>query len=87
MAIITIIDTSELSALDLQAVAQEYHPEGIAYRFTENGSGSVGNILHIPGEGRVGIAWGGTADWADYDDVDAALDAYLHDTETFEARN
>lgn len=37
---------------------------------------------------RIGISWGGFADWADaFDGVEDALDMWLHDSEEFEALN
>jgi hypothetical protein len=45
--------------------------------------------VYIPAEGRLGIAWGSYADWASVDDIglEAGIEMWLNDYETFEARN
>jgi hypothetical protein len=47
------------------------------------------DVLHIPATGRIGIAWGSDATWADIhsdETVDALVEMYLGDSESFEAR-
>ncbi len=51
------------------------------------GSEYILTILHHVKNSRVGICSNGTADWADYDNVTTAVDDYLNDPDTFEARN
>jgi hypothetical protein len=81
------------------------HPFGTlmaAYRITADEYPETVQAVVISAEGgyRIGIAWGGDADWADLptaaegnDDPDfdravsEAIDLYLNDYEAFEARN
>ena len=37
--------------------------------------------------GRLGIAWGADATWADADSIDGGIDMWLNDPEEWEARN
>jgi len=60
--------------------------------------GSVGNArrtvlamgavaLYLPSEGRLGIAWGADADWADVDDLESGIEMWVNDPDEWEARN
>ena len=50
------------------------------------GPGSL-DVVWLPSIGRIGIAWGGDAVWADAASVDAGIDLYLNDTDAWEAAN
>ena len=43
--------------------------------------------LYLPAIGRIGIAWGADADWADAESVDAGIAMWLNDPEEFAAKN
>lgn len=43
--------------------------------------------LYYPGAGRLGIAWGADATWADVDDLESGIEMWLNDNEAWEQRN
>lgn len=43
--------------------------------------------LYFPTEGRLGIAWGADATWADVKDVESGIEMWLNDPEAWEAAN
>lgn len=50
------------------------------------------DVLHVPGSGRIGIAWGSDAQWADINDngtetVETLVEMYLSDPSSFAARS
>lgn len=45
------------------------------------------DALYLPIEGRLGIACGVDATWADVDDVESGIEMWLNDGETWEQRN
>ena len=45
------------------------------------------HYLYIPAEGRLGIAWGAGASWADVPSVDEGIYLWLNDPEEWESRN
>tara|TARA_R100001086_G_scaffold241678_1_gene168758 strand:+ start:89 stop:430 length:342 start_codon:yes stop_codon:yes gene_type:complete len=42
--------------------------------------------LYCPTMGRLGIAWGADATWADVESLEAGIEAWLNDPEAWEAR-
>jgi hypothetical protein len=46
-----------------------------------------GEALYLPSAGRIGIAWGADAVWADAESLDDGIRMYMVDPEEFEARN
>ena len=46
-----------------------------------------GDALYLPSAGRIGIAWGADAVWADAESLDDGIRMYMVDPEEFEARN
>ncbi len=45
------------------------------------------DALYLPSEGRLGIAWGADATWADVDDVESDIEMWLNGGETWDQRN
>ena len=43
--------------------------------------------LYLPGEGRLGIAWGADASWADVGDIESGIEMWLNDGPAWEAAN
>jgi hypothetical protein len=88
---------AELSSTDLleemaQALAQGQQAETATIILAdEDGylrtNDHCGDALYLPSVGRIGIAWGAGADWADADGLDAGIHMYIMDSEEFEARN
>lgn len=84
-----------LTARDLREDASE--PDAKAYSITiydETGTkpeASGAEALHLPSEGRTGIAWGGNATWFDTLDstnIETDIDFWLNgDPDEVEARN
>lgn len=93
MKTFTYTPTSEdnISSTDLLA-EQSSGAFGDFYRITiynEGGSQApeYAEALYIPSEGRLGIAWGADATWADVKDVGGGIEMWLNDGETWEAAN
>jgi hypothetical protein len=83
----------QLSASDLQEEAQNF-PHAQAFRVTifrdesyEHPEVAKADALYLPEEGRMGIAWGADATWADVDDVESGIEMWLNDGETWEQWN
>jgi hypothetical protein len=87
------IDIDDLGARDLLEEAQNF-PNARAFRITiyrnewyEHPEVTKANALYLPEEGRMGIAWGSDATWADVDDVESGIEMWLNDGETWELLN
>lgn len=52
-----------------------------------NAHAEAAEAVYLPGEGRLGIAWGGDATWADVDDVESGIEMWLNDGEAWELAN
>lgn len=70
------------------------HPiEAIAYQITiYDETGTIqeperARALYLPRDGRLGIAWGADATWADVPSLEAGIEMYLNDGDEWEARN
>ena len=84
------IPTLRLSATDLRRAALEEDADGDvaeAYRITifdDDGREypNRAEALYLPGDGRIGMAWGADADWTDSSgDVARDIDAWLNDAD------
>ncbi len=87
------VGIEQLSASDLHEEAQNF-PNAQAFRVTifrdesyERPEVAKADALYLPEEGRMGIAWGADATWADVDDVESGIEMWLNDGETWELRN
>jgi hypothetical protein len=90
------IDIEELSSADLRKEAAwlldpanpERDPDISAYRVTiddEAGERTErAQALYSPRAGRLGIAWGADASWADVPDVEAGIEMWLTDPDAWE---
>jgi hypothetical protein len=77
----------DVTALDLRAELTEHG--GHAYLALDGLSDEALQVVHIPSAGRIGIAWGGDARWADIRDgetIAQLVEMYLSDGDAFEAR-
>ena len=85
------IGQGDLHARDLQAGSPLLY-EGTAYRITiYDAVGSYpeaesAQALYCPTMGRLGIAWGADATWADVESLEAGIETWLNDPEAWEAR-
>ena len=85
------MELAALNALDLQADCHR-HYGGVAYRIAiydavgMNPEAESAQALHYPSIGRLGIAWGADATWADVESLEAGIEAWLNDPEAWEAR-
>lgn len=81
-----------LSANDLRAEA-ETNPAAAAYRITiydatgTRAQAETAEALYLHSEGRMGIAWGADATWADVSDVESGIEMWLNDGNAWEAAN
>ena len=83
------IRIDQLSAIDLQQAAGE-DPHAEAYSITiydESGNphAEAAQALYSPADGRLGIAWGADATWADVDGVERGIDMWLNDPDAWDA--
>lgn len=89
----TPIALDDLTATDLQQEAADhsvvnaqaasitiYKPNGISYA-------ERANALYLPDEGRLGIAWGADATWADVRDFESGVEMWLNDGDAWTAAN
>ena len=85
------MELAALNALDLQVDGRR-HYGGVAYRITiydavgMNPEAESAQALYYPSIGRLGIAWGADATWADVESVETGIEAWLNDPEAWEAR-
>lgn len=79
-----------LVAIDLRAEATA-NPSAAAYRITiykENGIGTELEAAEaLYSNGRLGIAWGADATWADVKDVESGIEMWLNNGEAWERAN
>ena len=67
--------------------AQAFRVTIFPNEYYEHPEAEQADALYLPKEGRLGIAWGADATWADVDDVDSGIEMWLNDGETWEQRN
>lgn len=89
-------DRDDISAIDLRKEMDKLDAEGTPYwtytaevydeETTEHLPLRSLQIVEVDG-GRFGICSNGTSDWADYPDLEQAVNDYLNDPDTFAARN
>ena len=88
--------TSEYGPADLlQAAADaiangdtpEWHWVEIWYQGSDEHEPEAACVLVLPAAGRVGIAWGADATWADANTVDDAVECWLNRPDEWAARN
>ncbi len=89
-------DRDEITALDLREEMDKLDAEGTPYWTYTAEVYDAETTEHLPlrslqivevDDGRFGICTNGTSDWADYSDIEQAVDDYLNDPDEFEARN
>ncbi len=83
------IDCDLITATDLQReipVANiENSHDVCCYLINIEGSVEKAQAVHI--DGRLGIAWGADAAWADVDDVESGIEMWLNNPDEWEKRN
>lgn len=86
------ITPDALSATDLRAES-ESNPGAAAYRVTiydatgTKAQAETAEALYVATEGRMGIAWGADATWADVSDVESGIEMWLNDGDAWELAN
>ncbi len=86
----TPIKASQLSAADLQDEAAD-RPDAQAFSITIfdatgiNAFAERAQALYV--DGRLGIAWGAEATWADVRDVESGIEMWLNDGDAWGAAN
>ncbi len=85
------INSDELSATDLRQEAEGVEAKR-AYTITvynerEQPHAEAAQALYLPSEGRLGIAWGADATWADVSDLESGIEMWLNDSEAWEANH
>jgi hypothetical protein len=97
----TEISPAELGSLDLREEAEQItageidgvSAEGMqAFIITildedEHPYAETADALYVPSFGRLGIAWGADATWADVDDVKSGIEMWLNNDEEWARRN
>lgn len=82
------IAASDLTATDLRA---EVTPTAETYRITiydATGTRAAPETAQaLYANGRLGIAWGADATWADVKDVESGIEMWLNDGDAWEAAN
>lgn len=88
-----VMPLDRLTATDLREIAAGAPVGAEAYRITivenDRPAAEAAEALYLPDEGRLGIAWGADADWADVADihVETAIGLWLNDADEWAARN
>lgn len=83
----------KLTATDLRQEAAAYIGNAQAASITiydEAGTqphAEAAEALYLPAEGRLGIAWGADATWADVRDLESGIEMWLNDDEAWAAAN
>lgn len=84
------ISIEDLSATDLREKTAVV-VNGEAYRITiyenERPLAEAAQALYDPESGRLGIAWGADAEWADVKSVENGIETWLNDPEAWETAN
>jgi len=80
------IPPSQLTATDLHAEAATLS-DCAAFVITiyQQGIISMQNAEALFSDGRLGIAWGADATWADAEDLESGIDMWLNDGDAWEA--
>jgi hypothetical protein len=84
----TPIATSTLTATDLQQEAKN-DSSAQAFRITiyENEIPMVETAEALYVDGRMGIAWGADATWADVNNIEGGIEMWLNDGDAWRAAN
>lgn len=83
----TPIAGSELTATDLRGEAAEVSGEAFRITIYENDTCAAETADAFFADGRLGIAWGADATWADVKDVESGIEMWLNDGAAWEAAN
>jgi hypothetical protein len=89
----TPIGTNALGSSDLREEADDYSAGDAQaatitiYRESGQAEAERAEALYLPSEGRLGIAWGADATWADAKDLESGIEMWLNDGEAWEAMN
>jgi len=80
------IPTRSLTATDLREEAEGV-PTAKAYSIIiyVNGKHAAESAQALYADGRLGIAWGAEATWADVRDVESGIEMWLNDDEAWES--
>lgn len=85
------INVDDLTARDLREESEGYAKNEAgtqqAYRILVENSPEAADALYLPDIGRMGIARGPDATWADVPDVETDIEWYINDPEKWEALN
>jgi hypothetical protein len=82
------INANHLTSTDLREEANQRG--GDAYRITiyrADGTTEAETAEALYTDGRLGIAWGADAAWADASDVESGIEMWLNDSNAWEAAN
>lgn len=79
------IALDDISASDLQQEIKQTSGEIRAYRIHLQDEAEVAQALYL--NGRLGIAWGSDATWADVKDVESGIEMWVNNGEEWERRN
>ena len=87
-----LIISDDLTATDLRDEARAALGDAQAARITiykDNGQreAEAAEALWLPSEGRLGVAWGAEATWADVRDLESGIEMWLNDGDAWEAAN
>ena len=89
----TPIALDDLTATDLQQEAAGYsigNAQAATITIYKNNGMSEAEraeALYLPDEGRLGIAWGADATWADVSDFESGIDMWLNNGDAWGASN
>ena len=72
-----------LNAKNAQTFLVTIFPDGVDERPRDEHA----DALYLPAEGRLGIAWGTDATWADVDDVESGIEMWLNNSEAWKQWN
>jgi hypothetical protein len=80
------IETNELIATDLEREARTASdPHAYCITIYDNGRPLTGSAEALYADGRLGIAWGADATWADVPGVERGIEMWLNDPEAWKA--
>lgn len=89
----TPLAIDDLTSTDLRQEAAEYRADAAQaatitiYRADGRPEAERAEALYLPDEGRLGIAWGADATWADVTDLESGIEMWLNDGDVWEAAN
>lgn len=83
-----LVSLEDITATDLLEVGRIASKDQMqVFHVFIKGHAERADAIYLPDQGRMGIAWGSDATWADVDSIESGIDMWLNDPEEWNKRN